>query len=65
MIGMTINMDPKEVKIFNTDGTLDNIVRFYNDGTIRQRIYFDKSGDITHSDNYPKLAENREPIIII
>ena len=65
MIGMTINMDPKEVKIFNTDGTLEKIVRFYNDGTIRQRIHFDRSGDITHSDHYPKLAEDREPIIII
>ena len=65
MIGMITRMDPKEVKVFNTDGTLDNIVRFYNDGTIRQRIYFDKSGDITHSDNYPKLAEDRKPIIII
>jgi len=58
-------MDPKEVKIFNIDGTLEKIVRFYNDGTIRQRIYFDKSGDITHSDHYPKMAEDREPIIII
>ena len=65
MIGMTINMDPKEVKVFNPDGTLEKIVRFYNDGTIRQRIYFDKSGDITHSDHYPKMAEDREPIIII
>ena len=62
---MTINMDPKEVKIFNTDGKLEKIVRFYNDGTIRQRIHFDRSGDITHCDNYPKMTEDREPIIII
>ena len=64
---MTINMklDPMEVKLFSTDGTLQKIVRFYNDGTIRQRIHFDASGDITHSDNFPKLASDREPIIII
>ena len=62
---MTINMDPKEVRLFNPDGTLQKIVRFYNDGTIRQRIHFDASGDITHSDNFPKLASDREPIIII
>ena len=62
---MITRMDPKEVKVLRADGTLEKIVRFYNDGTIRQRIHFDRSGDITHSDNYPKLAENREPIIII
>ena len=62
---MTTRMDPKEVKVLRADGTLEKIVRFYNDGTIRQRIHFDRSGDITHSDNYPKLAENRKPIIII
>ena len=62
---MITRMDPKEVKVLRADGTLEKIVRFYNEGTIRQRIHFDRSGDITHSDNYPKLAENREPIIII
>ena len=64
---MTINMklDPMEVKLFSTDGKLEKIVRFYNDGTIRQRIHFDRSGDITHCDTYPKMTEDREPIIII
>ena len=54
-----------EVKLFSSDGKLEKIVRFYNDGTIRQRIHFDRSGDITHCDNYPKMTEDREPIIII
>lgn len=64
---MTINMriDPKEVKVFDDYGNLRKIVRFYNDGTIRQRIHFDESGDITHCDNYPELPVGREPVIII
>ena len=64
---MTINMriDPNEIKVFDDYGNLRKIVRFYNDGTIRQRIHFDESGDITHCDNYPELPVGREPVIII
>ena len=60
-----MRIDPKEVKVFDDNGNLKKIVRFYNDGTIRQRIHFDASGDITHTDNYPQMPEGREPVIII
>ena len=60
-----MRIDPKEIKVFDDDGNLRKIVRFYNDGTIRQRIHFDASGDITHCDNYPELPVGREPVIII